>query len=122
MPRSAPTWPGPVVGDEAQRGDLTGGGVGEVLDPGDAQQGLDFGEGGFENRNVVAGGFADRDRARQVDLGPLVHHGAEVPGAPSGGAADSNSEKSACHSRLRRAGGQTNASRRTPAAWRTAAV
>src|SRR5690606_4297335 len=49
------------VGHQLEGADLAGLGVGEVLDPGHAEEDLDLGQGGLEERDGVPGGLGHRD-------------------------------------------------------------
>ena len=55
-------------------------GVGEVFDPGHAEQSLDLRQGGLEESDGVSGGYGDGDSAGEGGLGPVVHDTAQVPG------------------------------------------
>lgn len=63
---------GAVVGDDPQGPDLSGVGIGEVFDPGDAQEVLHLVQGGAEESDGVSGGLGGGDLAG-VDRGiPVI--------------------------------------------------
>lgn len=63
---------GAVVGDDPQCADLAGVGVGEVFDPGDAQEVLHLVQGGAEESDGVSGGLGGGDLAGEAGIGPAA--------------------------------------------------
>ncbi len=110
---------GPFVGDDPQPGDLTGRRVGEILDPGDTEEDLDLGQRGLGERDRVLRCLRDRDRAREVDLRPVVDDPTEVPCAVAEGLELAEVGLPQPVPSCRR---HDEGSRRTPASWRTSLV
>jgi hypothetical protein len=107
-----------VVGDDRQRLELVGARHPAILEQLMTEQPPGLADRDFEGLDRIARRGRAGDRRRQAQLGRVVDDGQDPPGPP---AVVSNSVKSACQTRLRRAGGSTNTARRAWASCRRSA-